>query len=79
MILPTKVLKPVDSLYCISAFVVEIMQSQQEGIEFDSLFDELNDIYSTEVSIERLQYCLDFLFIIGKLEIENETLKVVLK
>lgn len=78
MILPTKVLKPVDSLYCISAFVVDIMQSQ-DGLDFDALLDELNHKYPIEVSIEKLQHCLDFLFIIGKLELENETLKAVLK
>ncbi|CAE6883424.1 ABC-three component system middle component 6 [Vibrio parahaemolyticus] len=78
MILPTKVLKPVDSLYCISAYVVEILQGT-DGVDFDVLLDELNHTYPIEISIEKLQYCLDFLFILGKLELENETLKAVFK
>ncbi|ASU21459.1 MULTISPECIES: ABC-three component system middle component 6 [Vibrio] len=78
MILPTKVLKPVDSLYCISAYVVEILQGT-DGVDFDVLLDELNHAYPIEISIEKLQYCLDFLFILGKLELENETLKAVFK
>ncbi|EHU5127063.1 hypothetical protein RAX57_003069 [Vibrio parahaemolyticus] len=78
MILPTKVLKPVDSLYCISAYVVEILQGT-DGVDFDALLDELNHVYPIEISIEKLQYCLDFLFILGKLELENETLKAVFK
>jgi hypothetical protein len=78
MILPTKVLKPVDSLYCISAYVVEVLQGT-DGVDFDVLLDELNRVYPIEISIEKLQYCLDFLFILGKLELENETLKAVFK
>lgn len=77
MILPTKVIKPIDSLYCVSAYIVEIIQGQ-ETFDFDDLLDDLNKVYPVEVSIEKLQRCLDFLFIIGKLELENETLKAVL-
>lgn len=77
MILPTKVVKPVDSLYYISAFTIELMQKKSIS-DFDDLLDELNNIYPKEISIEKLQQCLDFLFIIGKLELENETLKAIL-
>lgn len=76
MILPTKVIKPADSLYVISAYVVEIIKSKSD-FEFDELFDELNYVYPEKVSTEKLQATLDFLFIIGKLELENETVKTV--
>ncbi|TMP38280.1 ABC-three component system middle component 6 [Pseudoalteromonas rubra] len=77
MILPTKLIKPEDSLYCISAFIVDVMQ-QSKRISFDDLLDEVNYVYPKKVEVEKIQLCLDFLFIIGKLELENETLKVVL-
>ncbi|MEZ8311272.1 ABC-three component system middle component 6 [Vibrio splendidus] len=78
MILPTKVIKPVESLYCISAYVVDILITNG-GLDFDDLLDSLNQIYPIEITIEKLQYCLDFLFMLGKLELENETLKTVVK
>lgn len=78
MILPTKSLKPIESLYCISAFAVELLSSKI-GLDFDVLLDEINLNYPIHVSVEKLQYCLDFLFIIGKLELEDETLKIILK
>lgn len=78
MILPTKVLKPIDSLYCISAFVVELMLKHKQGISFENLHEELNHSYPKVVSIEKLTQCLDFLFIIGRVRLDDETLKVVL-
>lgn len=78
MILPTKSLQPVNSLYCISAFVVEIMIAH-DGIDFDALLNELNHVYPVPIPMEKLQLCLDFLFIIGRLELQNETLKALLK
>ncbi|WP_342673581.1 ABC-three component system middle component 6 [Vibrio diabolicus] len=77
VILPTKVIKPIDSLYCISAYVIELIR-EKDSFDFDDLLDELNNSYPSKVSIEKLQRCLDFLFIIGKLELNDETLKAVL-
>lgn len=78
MILPTKTIKPIDSIYCISAYIVNFIKSQ-EKVDFDDVLDELNYVYPKEISIEKLQQCLDFLFIIGKLELENETLKTIFR
>ncbi|KJG19291.1 hypothetical protein UB37_19075 [Photobacterium iliopiscarium] len=74
MILPTKVVKPIDSLYCISAYVVELISSRN-GVGFDDLLDDLNLIYPKAVTLETLQQCLDFLFILGKVELEDEIIK----
>ncbi|EEB43920.1 ABC-three component system middle component 6 [Providencia stuartii] len=78
MILPTKLISPIDSLYCISAYVVEILINKK-NMAFDDLLDSLNAAYPIPISIEKLQFCLDFLFIIGKLDFENETLKIILE
>ncbi|ANU36256.1 ABC-three component system middle component 6 [Vibrio scophthalmi] len=75
MILPSRAVKPIDSLYCISAYVVDVLK--QEEVDFDDLLDLVNKSYPKNISIERLQQCLDFLFIIGKLEFRNETFKTV--
>ncbi len=78
MILPTKIISPIDSLYCISAYVVEILINKK-NIAFDDLLDSINLAYPVPISIEKLQLCLDFLFIIGKLDFENETFEIILK
>ncbi|EGQ9729778.1 hypothetical protein VCSRO184_1242 [Vibrio cholerae] len=77
MILPSKTVKPIDSLYCISAYVVNIIKNQE--VDFDELLDLVNHSYPKPVTIEKLQQCLDFLFIIGKLELKNETFKAVFR
>lgn len=76
MILPTKIVKPIDSLYCMSAYAVEQLKSNG-NMDFDELLDKLNSIYPKKITIEKMQQCLDFLFIIGKLELENETIKAI--
>ena len=78
MIMPSKIIKPIDSLLCISAYIIDAL-NKVDGIDFDDLLDNLNQTYPKEVSIERLQQCLDFLFIINKLEVEYETNKIVLR
>lgn len=78
MILPTKVVKPIDSLYCISAYAIDL-HNKYGAMDFDELLDKLNVIYPKKVSLERLQQCLDFLFIIGKLELEDETFKIIFR
>ena len=77
MIVPSKTIKPIDSLYCMSAYVVDIINNNN-SIDFDDLLDLVNNSYPKSISIEKLQQCLDFLFIIGKLEFRNETFKTVL-
>ncbi|MGG6369684.1 ABC-three component system middle component 6 [Vibrio cholerae] len=77
MILPSKTVKPIDSLYYISAYVVDILK--EEEVEFNDLLDLVNQSYPKPVTIEKLQQCLDFLFIIGKLELKNETFKAVFR
>ncbi|NOI79269.1 hypothetical protein F0237_01255 [Vibrio tubiashii] len=78
MIMPSKIIKPIDSLLCISAFVLDTLQ-KADSLDFDELLDDLNHTYPKEISVERLQQCLDFLFIINKLGVENETYKIVLR
>lgn len=78
MIMPSKIIKPIDSLFCMSAYVIDSLK-KDDGIDFDELLDTLNQAYPKEMSIERLQQCLDFLFTINKLGVDNETDKIVLR
>lgn len=74
MIMPTKIIQPVDSLISISAIVIEILK--ENGMNIDDLLEEFNHRYYKRITIEKLILCLDFLFIIDKVKEENETITI---
>ena len=63
--MPTKIVKPADSVISISAYILKILKNG--SINTDDLIKKLNEIYYKEISIEKMLLCLDFLFIIGKI------------
>lgn len=74
MIMPTKIIQPVDSLISISSFVLDVLK--KESMSLDDLLDRLNEQYYKKISIEKLILCIDFLYIINKIESENETITI---
>jgi len=76
MIMPTKIIKPVDSLICISSAVLKLLKT--EDLLLDDLFEQLNATYYQKVSMDTLLLCLDFLYLIDKVEQKNATLKAKL-
>ena len=49
MIMPTKIIQPVDSLISISSFVLDILK--KESMSLDDLLDRLNEQYYKKISI----------------------------
>lgn len=76
MILPTKSIKPVDSLFCISSFIIEILKDG--ALAVDEVHRKLMSNYPKIISIETVISSINFLYIIGKVEMENETIKIKL-
>lgn len=74
MIMPTKIIQPVDSLISISSVVLDILKS--EALPLDDLLDKLNEKYYKKISIEKLILCIDFLYIINKVESNDETITI---
>lgn len=74
MIMPTKIIQPVDSLISISSVVLDILKN--EAMSFDDLLDRLNGRYYKKISIEKLVLCIDFLYIINKVESNDETITI---
>ena len=74
MIMPTKVIKPVDSLISLSSTIIEILN--ENSMNIDDLLYEFNVRYYKKITIEKLILCLDFLFMINKIKDENETLTI---
>lgn len=73
MIMPNKIVKPVDCLLSISAVVLKIIQ--HESISVDDLLEEVNKLYFKKITIDKLLLCLNFLYLIDKIEEDNETIK----
>ncbi len=74
MIMPTKVIQPVDSLISISAIVIGILKEDSKNL--DDLLEEFNSRYYKKISIEKLILCLDFLFMIDKVKEDNEIITI---
>lgn len=73
MVLPNKAIKPIDSLFCISSYVLSELGSEEHSL--DEILDQLNSIYPKKVNIEELILCINYLYIVGKLECHNEVIK----
>lgn len=74
MILPTKTIKPVDSLFCISSYIVDALQDK--ALSVDEIAEKIDKTYPKKITIEVILLCLDYLFIIGKLESHHETINI---
>lgn len=72
--MPTKVIKPVDSLISLSSTIIEILN--EKSMNIDDLLIEFNARYYKKITIEKLILCLDFLFMIDKIKDENEIITI---
>jgi len=74
MLMPTKIIQPVDSLFSISAFILKILTYNKLNI--DEIHSEVNKTYYKEVSLEKIMLSLNFLYMIDKVRIDNETITI---
>ena len=74
MLMPTKIIKPVDSIFSISAFVLKALESNDMRI--DELIEEVNKTYYKEISLDKLVLSLNFLYLINKVELKNEIITI---
>lgn len=72
--MPTKIIKPVDSIFSISAFVLKALESNDMRI--DELIEEVNKTYYKEISFDKLVLSLNFLYLINKIELKNEIITI---
>ncbi len=76
MLMPTKLVKPIDSVFVLSSYVLGYIT--RGDISIDDILMALNKEHETDVSFTKLLLCLDFLYLIGIIECDNETIKVKL-
>ena len=74
MIMPSKTVKPIDSLMNISSYIIKGLLEKK--LTIDEILDYVNEKYYKTISIEKLLLCLDFLYMIDKIEIKNEAIKI---
>ncbi len=74
MLMPTKIIKPVDSLFSISAYLLKILS--EEAFDLDKLHDEVNKIYYKNISLEKIILSLNFLYTTDKVRLNNEIITI---
>lgn len=74
MLMPTKIIKPVDSIFSISAFVIKALEIHD--MSMDELIEEVNKTYYKEISLDKLVLSLNFLYLINKVELKNEIITI---
>lgn len=74
MLMPTKIIKPVDSIFSISAYVIKVLELND--MSMDELVEEVNKIYYKEISLDKLVLSLNFLYLINKIELKNEIITI---
>ena len=73
MVMPNKVVKPIDSLVAVGGFIKEILHNENP-IDVNSLFYKLNNQYPVNITVEKYILTLDFLFVIGIIFFEDEVI-----
>jgi hypothetical protein len=74
MLMPTKIIKPVDSIFSISAFVIKALEIND--MSMDELIEEVNKTYYKEIFLDKLVLSLNFLYLINKVELKNEIITI---
>ncbi|AIL31968.1 ABC-three component system middle component 6 [Basilea psittacipulmonis] len=77
MILPSKTVAPVDSLICISAYVIEILKDKAMNI--DELLELFNERYDKPISMDKMMLAINFLYLIDVVEYHDEIIKINVK
>ncbi|ASF47951.1 hypothetical protein CEK71_18805 [Methylovulum psychrotolerans] len=74
MIMPTKIIQPVDSLIVIGSCVLKLL-AEHGQLSVDDLLDKVNKTYHKPISIDKLLLCLNFLYLINKVESHHAIIK----
>ncbi|MBP6713554.1 hypothetical protein QUR79_11705 (plasmid) [Arcobacter cryaerophilus gv. pseudocryaerophilus] len=74
MLMPTKIIKPADSIFSISAFVIKALEVND--MSMDELIEEVNNTYYKKISLDKLVLSLNFLYLINKVELKNEIITI---
>ena len=74
MIMPSKTVKLIDSLINISSYILDSLKSK--NLTVDEIFEYINKNHYKKIDIEKLFFCLIFLYLIEKIEIKDAIIKI---
>ena len=77
MIMPSKTVKLIDSLIIISSYILDSLKLKK--LTIDEILNRVNRNHYKEIDIEKLFLCLNFLYLINKIEIKDAAIKIKLK
>lgn len=77
MIMPTKIIQPVDSLFVIASYILKELKGR--SLNLDELLDHINEKYYKKITIEKIIFAIDFLYLIGKIRSDNEVITIELR
>lgn len=72
--MPTKIIQPCNSIFVISSYLLKIIRESPKDL--DTLIRQFNKLYYKKIETEKILLALDFLFIINKIRIEDEIIKI---
>jgi len=72
MIMPNKVVKPNYSLLYIGGYILDTLVKKRRFMYLDELFSDVKVHISYPLSLERFLLALDFLYVVGKIELDND-------
>jgi hypothetical protein len=71
MVMPNKVVKPIDSLISIGGHIREMLH-KGPPTDINNLYLNLNKRYPVKVTLEKFILALDFLFSLGLIDLQGE-------
>lgn len=74
MILPSKIVKPAESLIYISSRILEVLYQSEMSV--DEILEKINEDTKRKVTLKKVILGLNFLFIIDKIERKNEIIRI---
>jgi hypothetical protein len=74
MLMPNKITKPIDSLIAISGYILSIIGNR--SMYLDEVRSILNREYPINIPIEKVILSLDFLYLMDKIEINDNEIKI---
>ena len=76
MIFPSKVTRPVDSLVYISSRILKALN--QSAMSIDDIWEKVNEDMDKKISLKKVILGLNFLFLIDRIEREDEIIRIKL-
>lgn len=70
--MPTKIIKPSDSIFYIASEIIALLKERKCNL--DDIIEELNKRGTKKIRVEIIILSIDFLFMLGKVKLEDETI-----